>query len=113
MSYATRGKNDDLGSSSKWTNPAVSWLRPAAFADRQPALFGFRFHEEVDVGSDVDIAVIFDASVRRNALAHFGIHQRIEDRLFAILGLRVDLSDEAMQPDTVRKGSEHDRIAVF
>ena len=57
--------------------------------------------------------MIFDASVRRNALAYFGIHQRIEDRLFEILGLRVDLSDEAMQRDTGRKGSEHDRIAVF
>ena len=52
--------------------------------------------------------MIFDASVRRDALAYFGIRQRVEDRLSAILGLRVDLSDE-----TVREQFERDRIAVF
>lgn len=57
--------------------------------------------------------MIFDASVRRDALAYFGIRQRVEDRLSAILGLRVDLSDEAMQRETVREQFERDRIAVF
>ena len=80
---------------------------------RRLALFGSRARGEEDVCSDVDIAVIFDASVRRDALAYFGTRQRVEDRLSTILGLRVDLSDKAMQRETVREQFERDRIAVF
>lgn len=80
---------------------------------RRLALFGSQVRGEAGDASDVDIAVIFDASVRRDALAYFGIRQRVEDRLSVILGLRVDLSDEAMQRETVREQSKNDRIAVF
>ena len=80
---------------------------------RRLALFGSRTRGEAGKESDVDIAVVFDAYVRREALAYFGMRQRVEDRLSAILGLRVDLSDEAMQRETVREQSERDRIDVF
>ena len=80
---------------------------------RRLALFGSQACGEAGESSDVDIAVVFDASVRREALAYFGMRQRVEDRLSAILGLRVDLSDAAMQRETVRDQSERDRIVVF
>ena len=75
--------------------------------------FGSRARGEAGDAADVDIAVIFDASVRRDALAYYGIRQRVVERLSAILGLRVDLSDEAMQRETVREQFERDRIYAF
>lgn len=80
---------------------------------RRLALFGSRARGEAGSASDVEIAVVFDASVRRDTLAYFGIRQRVEDWLSAILGLRVDLSDEAMQREKVREQFEHDRVYAF
>ena len=58
---------------------------------RRLALFGSQARGEASEGSDVNIAVAFDVSVRREALAYFGMRQRGEDRLSAILGLWVNM----------------------
>ena len=80
---------------------------------RHLSLFGSRARGEARTGSDVDLGVAFDEAVRRDALGYVGHRQRVADRLAAIMGARVDLSDEAMQREPVRRAYEAERLRAF
>ena len=80
---------------------------------RHLALFGSQVRGEADEASDIDVGVVFDDTVRADALAYFGHRQTLADRLTNLLGVEVDLSDEAMQRPDVRERYELDRIYAF
>lgn len=84
-----------------------------AMGVRRLALFGSQARGDARAASDVDLGVAFDDEVRMDALAYFGHRQRVADRLVAILGTEVDLSDEAMQREGVREYYEAERIYAF
>ena len=84
-----------------------------AMGVRRLALFGLQARGDARATSDVDLGVVFDDGVRADALAYFGHRQRVADRLAAILGTEVDLSDEAMQREGVRESYEAERIYAF
>ena len=80
---------------------------------RHLALFGSQVRGDANVTSDVDVAVVFDESMRVAGLAYFARRQRVTDWLSAILAADVDLSDEAMQWPLVREAYEADRVYAF
>lgn len=77
------------------------------------ALFGSQVRGESDDASDVDVDVVFDDAMRADAPAYFGHRQTVADRLASLLGVDVDLSDEAMQRPNVRERYEVDRVYAF
>ena len=80
---------------------------------RHLALFGSRARGDAGPQSDIDIGVEFDASARADALAYFGVRQRLEDRLSVLLSAKVELSDVDMQRPQVRRNFRQDRIYAF
>ena len=77
------------------------------------ALFGSYSTGDKTAASDIDIGVAFDQAVKRKTMAYFGVRQRLQDRLAAILGTEIDLSDEDMQSPAVRETYQADRVYAF
>lgn len=84
-----------------------------AMGVRRLSLFGSQARGDARAASDIDLGVAFDDEMRADALAYFGHRQRVADRLAAILGTEVDLSDETMQREGVREYHEAERIYAF
>jgi predicted nucleotidyltransferase len=84
-----------------------------AMGVRRLALFGSRARGDARATSEVDLGVAFDDGVRMGALAYFGHRQRVADRLAAILGTEVDLSDAAMQREGAQERQEAERVCAF
>lgn len=77
------------------------------------ALFGSHSTGRQASGSDIDIGVAFDPSVKARTMAYFGVRQRLQDRLAAILDAEIDLSDEDMQKPPIRETYQADRKYAF
>ena len=76
------------------------------------ALFG-SYSTGKTAASDIDIGVAFDEAVKRKAMTYFGVRQRLQDRLAAILDTEIDLSDQDMQCSAVREICQADRVYAF
>lgn len=77
------------------------------------ALFGSYSTGAQTGTSDIDIGVEFDQAVKRKTMSYFGVRQRLQDRLTALLDAEIDLSDEDMQRPAVRENYEADRLYAF
>ncbi len=77
------------------------------------ALFGSYSAGQQTGTSDIDIGVQFDQAVKRKTMTYFGVRQRLQDRLTAILDTDIDLSDEDMQKPAVRENYQTDRLYAF
>ena len=77
------------------------------------ALFGSYSTGDKTAASDIDIGVAFDQAVKRKTMTYFGVRQRLQDRLAAILDTEIDLSDEDMQRPAVRETYQAGRVYAF
>lgn len=77
------------------------------------ALFGSVARGDDTATSDVDILVEFAAEAQADSWSYFGIRQKLQDRLKALLNVPVDLSDEALQKPLIREASKQERLYVF
>ena len=84
-----------------------------AMGVRHLAVFGSYATGHQSDTSDIDIGVAFEEAVKRKAMSYFGVRQRLQDRLAAILDAQIDLSDEDMQRPDVRDNYQADRLYAF
>ena len=77
------------------------------------ALFGSYSTGDENAASDIDIGVAFDQAVKRKTMTYFGVRQRLQDRLAAILDTEINLSDEDMQRPAVRETYQAERVYAF
>ena len=84
-----------------------------ALGVRSLALFGSAARGDAAAGSDVDLAVRLDPGFSRGGFDHFGRLEELRRRPAAIVGRDVDLVEEPVRRERLRREIEAARVHAF